>query len=483
MSEKNNKSENKIIKGEDISEIKKENNNNINLDFYNDIIENQIQKRSFLTNIPSLYNNNNMYNNNIKNINCVEKNLNDKLNEIKEQIKILNKNNIEYNSENKYDENNIKIQLMKFNKIRLKEIENKYKNKQKEILINLEKNYEIKKDNKIFEDIKNNKKIKDNNNIILYQQMEQKFLEKENKLIHDTTNERKIKNLFYKQNINLESEKIDIINYKKNLEKRAEEQTKNMKKLWHSRSMLLKQYQNIKNNKTVVQNEINIEISKNNEDKKIDRKEYSKKNVKLPIINEKLKEESNWRKIDIKSLKGKERINYVNKKYFHKNNLLLNSLKSLNFGKKFFLGKKKKHSNNIKEKKFDNNYSSSDRKNVQPINIIIPRNKTVDYNNIKKEKINYLKEFRNKNKKEFHKWNKYIKKDKEELDKDGIYIINKKVEKLDEKVKMKKELMNVNGGYENNTELGNKVNLILVDSIKGKLTVLNELFYDDNNKK
>ena len=31
---------------------------------------------------------------------------------------------------------------MKFNKIRLKEIENKYKNKQKEIT-NLEKNYEI----------------------------------------------------------------------------------------------------------------------------------------------------------------------------------------------------------------------------------------------------------------------------------------------------------------------------------------------------
>jgi hypothetical protein len=335
-----------------------------------------------------------MYNNNIKNINCVEKNLNDKLNEIKEQIKTLNKNNIEYNSEKKikkeknenYDENNIKIQLMKFNKIRLKEIENKYKNKQKEILINLEKNYEIKKDNKIFEDIKNNKKIKDNNNIILYQQMEQKFLEKENKLIHDTTNERKIKNLFYKQNINLESEKIDIINYKKNLEKRAEEQTKNMKKLWHSRSMLLKQYQNIKNNKTVVQNEINIEISKNNEDKKIDRKEYSKKNVKLPIINEKLKEESNWRKIDIKSLKGKERINYVNKKYFHKNNLLLNSLKSLNFGKKF------------------------------------------------------------------HIWHKYIKRDKE-LDMDGINIINKKVEKLDEKAKMKKKLMSVNGGYDNNNKI------------------------------
>ena len=32
---------------------------------------------------------------------------------------------------------------------------------------------------------------------------------------------------------------------------------------------------------------------------------------------------------------------------------------------------------------------------------------------------------------------------------------------------MKKELMKVNGGLENNTELGNKVNLILIDSIKG----------------
>ena len=40
--------------------------------------------------------------------------------------------------------------------------------------------------------------------------------------------------------------------------------------------------------------------------------------MKLSIINEKLKEESNWRKIDIKSLKGKERINHVNKNIFKK---------------------------------------------------------------------------------------------------------------------------------------------------------------------
>ena len=52
-------------------------------------------------NIPETKIDNNMYNNNIKNINFMERILNDKLNEIKEQIKTLNKNNIEYNSEKK----------------------------------------------------------------------------------------------------------------------------------------------------------------------------------------------------------------------------------------------------------------------------------------------------------------------------------------------------------------------------------------------
>ena len=99
--------------------------------------------------------------------------------------------------------------------------------KEEEINLIKKRKYE---NNKIFEDTKMDKKAKDNNNTILYQQMEQKFLERENKLIHDTENERGVKNLFYK-------------------------------------------------------------------------------NVKLPIINEKSKEESNWRKIAIKSLKGIERIN------------------------------------------------------------------------------------------------------------------------------------------------------------------------------
>ena len=98
-------------------------------------------------NIPETKIDDNMYNNNIKNINFMERILNDKLNEIKEQIKTLNKNNIEYNSEK-----NIK-----------KELDLKLR-KEEEINLIKRRKYENKK---IFEDTKKDKKIKDNNNIIL----------------------------------------------------------------------------------------------------------------------------------------------------------------------------------------------------------------------------------------------------------------------------------------------------------------------------
>ena len=84
----------------------------------------------------------------------------------------------------------------------------------------------------------------------LFQKMEQNFIEKEKKLIHDVTTQRKLKNIFYKQNIDLEAEKIDFQKHKNNLEERAKEQSENMKKLWHSRSMMLKPYQNSKSNIT-----------------------------------------------------------------------------------------------------------------------------------------------------------------------------------------------------------------------------------------
>ena len=537
--------------------------NSDNSDIYNNILENQIQKRAFLTNMPSnnnyienkqklnelkhlkekkrtlikkinilknkrdelneiSFNNinkakidNNMLHNNKKNINSLEKNLIDKLNEVKQQIKILDKNEENIKEENKtniklklkkenkeFDEDNIKEQLLNHNKIRLKEIENKYKKMKKE-LINEEDNLDIKREDnlkikkeeenelikkrqfendyimeKLNKDIKLPPKLDD----CLYQRMEKEFEEKEKKLIHDVSTERKFKNKFYKQ----ESGKINIKKHKNDLEKRAKEQTDNMKKLWHSRSMMLKQCQNSKNNKENKNEEETKKEEKKNEKK--DREEYGKEKVKLPPINEKLKEESKWRQIDIKNLKGKERINYINKKYMKKGLKILNVFKNLDYGKKYVLRKERKI-NNLYINRFGNN-SMNNIKSIKYRNILFQNNKTDDYHKIKKrldnispKEINYLNELKDKKKREFHKWNGYIiNRGDNELDTDGIRIINKKVEKLDEKVKMVKELMNANGGFEYNTELGYKVNNLLIDSIKGKLAILDEIYIDNNDK-
>ena len=537
--------------------------NSDNSDIYNNILENQIQKRAFLTNMPSnnnyienkqklnelkhlkekkrtlikkinilknkrdelneiSFNNinkakidNNMLNNNKKNINSLEKNLIDKLNEVKQQIKILDKNEENIKEENKtniklklkkenkeFDEDNIKEQLLNHNKIRLKEIENKYKKMKKELIneeddldIKREDNLKIKKEEenelikkrqfendyimeKLNKDIKLPPKLDD----CLYQRMEKEFEEKEKKLIHDVSTERKFKNIYYKQ----ESGKINIKKHKNDLEKRAKEQTDNMKKLWHSRSMMLKQCQNSKNNKENKNEEETKKEEKKNEKK--DREEYGKEKVKLPPINEKLKEESKWRQIDIKNLKGKERINYINKKYMKKGLKILNVFKNLDYGKKYVLRKERKV-NNLYINRFGNN-SMNNIKSIKYRNILFQNNKTDDYHKIKKrldnispKEINYLNELKDKKKREFHKWNGYIiNRGDNELDTDGIRIINKKVEKLDEKVKMVKELMNANGGFEYNTELGYKVNNLLIDSIKGKLAILDEIYIDNNDK-
>lgn len=53
MKDFNNNNEDKMIKIQEISETKKMNINDDNSDIYDNILENQIQKRAFLTNIPS----------------------------------------------------------------------------------------------------------------------------------------------------------------------------------------------------------------------------------------------------------------------------------------------------------------------------------------------------------------------------------------------------------------------------------------------
>ena len=550
MTEINNDIKNNTTKNIEINGNKEKNNNVENSDIYNNILENQIQKLGFLTNMPSeniiekkqkkeelkrlkekqneltkkinsvknkknemneiSFNNiskakvdSNLCTYNIKNMKSLEINLIDKLNEVKDQIKVLN-NDIGQNKKKelkqlklesiKFDETNIYQQLLKQNSMRLKEIEKNYKNK----LMNYEEelnviNMKLKKEKELkmmnlkkFENIKLMEDINSpsNRNNFLYIKMEKDFLEKEKKLINNIIIQRKIKNIFYKQNID-EEEKEEYKNYKKNLVKKAQEQTNNMKKLWHSRSMMMKIYQSTKNNKIFQKEEINIK-KEQIKNKNKDRIKYSKEKVKLPIINERLKEESEWRQIDIKNLKGKERVNFINKKYKQKG-IKITSIAQ--YGKNAL--RKNKMNKNSRQSNLAFNIYSYDgiRRNNRKKNIkLFQKNKSSDNiimkkkENINPKEINYLNDLKETNKKQIHNWNGYIMKNRSGFDTDGIKIIQKKIENIDEKVKLNKELMNVKGGYINNTELGNKVNNMILDSIKGKLAILDGLYNNNINE-
>ena len=366
----------------------------------------------------------------------------------------------------------------------------------------------------------------------LFYKMEQNFQDNEKKLLHKITTERKVKNIYYKQNVDIENINNEFQTFKNQLQQRAIEQTNNIKKIWHSRSMIMKQYET-KMMKTLKENE--EAMAKNEKIMKftkkgllLDKEIYGKK-VHLPPIDEKLKEESIKNQIDIKNLKGKERINYVNERYMQKGLKIRNINKEMDYGKKYVfnkIGKRKKSpqftANPIKINNFGKSFSSENLKNKNNVhnlikeynslndknnNINLKNNVNINKNiqnitnkNIKvassadkikirrnPKEINYLNQNRNdEDKQKYHRWNKYIinknKSDSKEVDMDGIQNINKEIETLDEKVNMANKLIKIKGGYENNINLGNKINNMLIDSINGKLVVFNELYNNDNNK-
>ena len=549
-------------------------------------IRNEMQDISY-NNISQAKIDNTLHNNEIKNLNNIEINYAEKLKEIQRQIKDLSKND-NYTSNNRNQKgfpqishtnnfNNIykgsinKVKLIEQNEMRLMEIQKEYKNKQK-ILSELEeksKNQKLKylieqrkKEMEIIQkrkkeadekmkDIKNKMKPPPNEKDCLYYKMEQNFQENEKKLLHKITTERKVKNIYYKQNVDIDNIKSEFQNFKNQLQQRAIEQTNNIKKIWHSRSMIMKQYET-NMMKTFKENE---EFTANNEKimkltKKgqfLDKEIYGKKKVHLPPIDEKLKEESIKNQIDIKNLKGKERINYVNEKYMTKGLKIRNINKNFDYGKKYVFknsAKKKKNpnfnakpnsnsnansnviinqqqltlknqklineyeklgksissenimnKNNLKKKlginKNEDNKINNNTRNINNnINTVNKVSSSADKIRVRRnpKEINYLNYDRDKENKRYHKWDKYIlksnsKSQTQDIDMEGIENINKQIEKIDEKINMGNEIINLKGGYENDITLGNKLNNMLIDSIKGKLAVINEFCKDVKDKK
>ena len=452
---------------------------------------------------------NNVNNDELKKIKNKENELTDKLYSIKSQINLLpssitNKNNTVFKSNLKNylsyykNELNRKNFICKLRKLNMEQKNYLYKNeeylkklekenndkieeeknlkeKKKEEYLNeqrlKEKYIILKRKQKIDEKIKNIMNNKNNKINVkkdyLYLQMENEFIENEKNLLKDIKKQKKL---------NLVSpEETEIINkrmveVKNKLEERAIKQTKELHKLWHSRSSILqklkspifKEINEIKDNqikKNKNENIINLVKNKN---------EYIKNNIKLPPISELLKKEL---KNKIKKNLSNSIISRNNKigknlKFYSYNNSKSNE-ENINNNNKKIIPKKLSLPGNIFKSISNKSNGSNSVKNLKSLS-----------NNISKKiiksphDINYLEEIRLKRIKDID--TKY------DLSKDILILENKndisnlkiKIGALESKYKRSKELLKLQGGYLKNQELGDNINELLIDSIKGKLAII-----------
>lgn len=418
----------------------------------------------------------------INNLDKQKENLLEKISFISQQIYSINENqknnsSLNENSKEDYSENirkrfifnnnfiqkdNIKIDFKK--KIRNQKLINQQnlKNESKDISKN---NRNKKEENNL-----SNKKHKSFiNNIIkpnkksgyLYKKMTNSFDEKEQNYIKE-----KLKSKIY------DIKKLSKLDIKYNSLKKKIiklEKLDNLHKLWKERSELLPKYVSplFKN---IISSEEN---EKKNEKDKIEKRKllytlkqnYGKEKVNFPPISLILRKE--WNKKNNKFNLGKSRgFNSIIKND-------LNSIKLIQLQRtRNNSSKKEKNTSIINEKiikrnklnnliinndtKIKNSYSFIiDNNKLNLNNINLSRNESQEINSIKKIKSIKYKKILNQN----------------DIDKD-INNIKYQIERIETKYKRGKELLKLKGGYINNENFGDEVNELLINSIKGKLVLI-----------
>jgi len=321
------------------------------------------------------------------------------------------------------------------------------------ILITQDKsnNYESSSNQKKSEFFINNIIKENRNNGYLYQKMSSSYDEKEQKYIKE-----RLKNKF----INIKkSNKLDI---KYNSLKKKIYNLENLNKLhkmWKERSDLLPKYVS-PIYKKIINTEENI---KKEEKEKIEKRKllyelkqnYAKETIKFPPISLILRKD--WNKKEIKfnldKSKGYNNIinNNLNKRFNQLQNRRTSSEKNNN-----------KSLQNSKENKNVKNLNNSNSINKKSHSYIDINNKL----NLNINKINNIEKIAK---------NKYTKlklennKDNKKTDIDNIKY---QVEVMEDKYKRGKKLLKLKGGYLNNEDLVDEMNELLINSIKGKLNMI-----------
>ena len=398
---------------------------------------------------------------------CNTKNLNRYKNKEKSKFKLNEEN------ENK-NEINQKIMYLKEQKEKEKEIIKKRKKRIDEQM------------KKIKEQVKKTESRPLQN--YLFYRMANSFEEKENLFFKNIKLTKKSEVIGKEELKKLYAKYIEA---KKQLKKKAEEKTLDMKKCWHSRSLILPKYKSpiLKVIQQDEKNKIEEEEKKQNKKNKFyeNKKKYFKDVVPLPKINQNLRKEMIKKNFSMLDLYGKKRVKYIKeelnkiniirKNSFNLENKRFRQSNNLNKRYKYRIAKINKEKSIITEKKamngLDNiiktnnsmelnNIRKFEKKIYSPINKIIRKPKDIDY----------LKEYENNHKSKNYNWDKYIEDDDDENKAIRIQNVKSKIEALDNKAQRKQFLLKIKGGASIDQKVENDLSNLLINSLRGKLSVI-----------
>ena len=408
----------------------------------------------------------------------------------------FNKYLLKKQEEEKLQREKIQNALKRSNSKKSKEIEineQKILERQKEHLNELKKkekdffNKLKEKNNLLFEkSIKNiDKNLKRQTKDYLFYQVKQKFETKEKKLVDKV-------NMIKKDSLVTKEELEELANKrnerKKILEEGLSERKLNLIKMWQQRSQKLPIYKHPVVN-ILEDEELDVMEDEQEKQEQKEKNEISKKTFQPPKvkINKELKR-LREKKLLMSNKDSVTQTEIQNKKRFMKN---------LDFMANIIEAAKEE---NLEKNKLKNNKNIKTEKNNETKNKI-RITKSLDSNENKKKHnyllhpkpekpIDYLKEiFKGK------KGNKLVKEKKEQgvgeiiadLNEesktikgrnqimDTLDMIKSKTSAIEQKVTEKKDIMKVKGGYINNTNIGDEVGNLLIESIQTKLSLLNKL--------
>ena len=408
----------------------------------------------------------------------------------------FNKYLLKKQEEEKLQREKIQNALKRSNSKKSKEIElneQKILERQKEHLNELKKkekdffNKLKEKNNLLFEkSIKNiDKNLKRQTKDYLFYQMKQKFETNEKKLVDKV-------NMIKKDSLVTKEELEELANKrnerKKVLEEGLSERKLNLIKMWQQRSQKLPIYKHPVVN-ILEDEELDVMEDEQEKQEQKEKNEISKKTFQPPKvkINKELKR-LREKKLLMSNKDSVTQTEIQNKKRFMKN---------LDFMANIIEAAKEE---NLEKNKLKNNKNIKTEKNNETKNKI-RITKSLDSNDNKKKHnyllhpkpekpIDYLKEiFKGK------KGNKLVKEKKEQgvgeiiadLNEesktikgrnqimDTLDMIKSKTSAIEQKVTEKKDIMKVKGGYINNTNIGDEVGNLLIESIQTKLSLLNKL--------